>query len=899
MIALILLLPCSLWAQGELQRAAEEFKTVTRELGWRADSPVKTKTTQSKPWNAWHGRLYHNLRNDIFDAVPHEIAQRGGGKNYLRRNQFGFNLSGPVWGKTTFASISYEGVREGIGRNSLRTVAIGPERNGDFSQTVDNSGAPLTIYDPATTQANPAFDPAKPVSLENLEYMRLPFAGNRIPAARLDPVAMRAVSLYAQPNTNAGPFYRNNYFVVSPETNKAGGMIFKIDHSLDERSRLSGTLSFTNGLAGASRLMPTIANSGSNDRAFSAKKAGLEHILTISPRTVNTFSIDVETDRSETGLEAGVFPVYRFSGTYLGMGRVNPIQTSVHNTYHFSEGFSTRVGQHSLRLSGSFHRYQVNALFPQYPAGFFRFGPGLTSLPGVNNTGHEFASFLLGQAEYAEESIVPSMSYWRRSLANFSIRDRYEVTKGLNISLSAGISVSTPRAEKFKRQSTIDLNSINPENGRPGALVAGGIYQPVRARPNASFSLAWNPLGNVKSVVRAGYSMQYQAVPLYTSQWGTQGFNGTPTYVSPNIQLVPAVVLQNDLPPLAQPLPDLRPDAANHTVADLIEPTATQPFYQSASLSYERELPGQLVISVSLAHARGQRLFVSNSAANPNAIPLENLQFRDELNNESFRRTLRPYPQFQRFDVYSSWPAGNYKRNAGSVRVEKRSSSGLSITANYEFSKQMDDYSGPYGIQDFYNRQNEWSLTAYNNPHRASLSYAYELPIGSRKPLLSYSDWRRYMVDGWSISGMTTLQSGEPIALRPQFNNTGGLVDALRVNIVPGVDPNVPDQGPDLWFNPAAFAQPDNFTIGNGPRTHPSLRNPGSQNHDLSVTKRFALSTERALEVQATGFNFVNHANWTAPDTVIGPASAPNVNAGRIIASRGGRVIQVGLRLSF
>jgi hypothetical protein len=353
------------------------------------------------------------------------------------------------------------------------------------------------------------------------------------------------------------------------------------------------------------------------------------------------------------------------------------------------------------------------------------------------------------------------------------------------------------------------------------------------------------------------------------------------------------------MPALPRPLPDLRPEAANFTSADLVDTSGRLPMYQSAGISLERELKGQAIVSVSLGHARGQRLFVSNSGANPNAIPVANLAFRDALNNEAFRRTLRPYPQYQRFDVFSSWPVGNYKRNAAAVRIEKRSSSGLTLNATYEWSKQMDDYSGPYGIQDFYNRKNEWSLTSSNNPHRVSMSFAYELPIGSKKTLLTFSDWRRYFVDGWSVSGITSLSSGEPLALRPQFNNTGGIVDALRVDLVPGVNPAVSNRGPDLWFNPAAFAQPADFTLGSGPRTHPQLLAPGGQNHDLSLTKRFAITTERVVELTATGFNFTNTGNWSSPDVIIGPASAPNVNAGKIIGSVGGRVIQVGMRLSF
>ena len=273
--------------------------------------------------------------------------------------------------------------------------------------------------------------------------------------------------------------------------------------------------------------------------------------------------------------------------------------------------------------------------------------------------------------------------------------------------------------------------------------------------------------------------------------------------------------------------------------------------------------------------------------------------YRDQLNNLDFNRSLRPYPQYQGFELNDSYPLGRYQRDAGFVRLEKRASMGLSLSAYYEFSKQMDDYSGPYGIQDFFNRQNDWSLTSYNQPQRLQLSYSYELPLGANKPFLTYSDWRHYLVDGWSLSGTASVTSGTPVALRPEFNNTGGVISTLNVNVVPGVNPQVSNPGPSQWFNPAAFDQPADFTLGDASRTSSILSNPGAQNYDLSVSKRVALGTERAVEFNASGFNFLNHANWNDPDPTIGPASAPNVNAGKIIGSRGGRVVQMGLRFSF
>ena len=283
---------------------------------------------------------------------------------------------------------------------------------------------------------------------------------------------------------------------------------------------------------------------------------------------------------------------------------------------------------------------------------------------------------------------------------------------------------------------------------------------------------------------------------------------------------------------------------------------------------------------------------------NLNAIHPDKLAYRDQLNDETFNRSLRHYPQFKGLDLYSNYPGGKYKRNAGYLRVEKRTTRGFSLSGYYEFSKQMDDYSGS-GSQDFFNRRNEWAISSYNAPHRLSLNYVYELPLGASKPFLNFSGWRRFLVDGWSVSGTTWVSSGEPVRLFPMFNNTGGVLTSLRVNLVPGIDPHVPNPGPELWFNPDAFDQPPDFTLGDSSRTHPSLRNPGSQNHDLSLTKRFALAKDRTMEFSAVGFNFINQANWNDPDGDIGPANARNVNAGKIIGSRGGRVIQLGIRYSF
>ena len=899
----------------ELRKAVDEFLAQTRAMGLRADSPAaEAKTRQTR--GAWHGRLFHNVRNNFLDAVPHEIVQRGGTKGLLRRNQFGVNLTGPVivpklydGGKNTYFSVTFEGMREKVARTNLRTIPTMGERTGDWAHVVDAAGQQLPIYDPASTAPNPAFREGQPVNAANLKFGRSPFPGNRIPAARLDRTAQETLTLYPAPNANAGPFFRNNFFILAPEINRADGIVARVDHTASDRHRFGVGLNYSNGSDGQAPWFPSIANPGSVPRDRRGRRLTLEHVLTYSSRNINTLTADLATDQSENKplLDSGgqPFPYYRFNSTYLGMGQSYPVSRNARNTFTITDGFTTRWKEHRPRAVIQMTREQVNSFWPQYPTGSFRFGAPYTSLPGIVNTGHPFASFLLGGVEVAERSVVASPSYFRRSRFLFGLRDQWDLRKGLTLSLAVNFDGATPRVEKYDRQSTVAFNRINPLHGRPGALAAAGLdgfgraFQPYQFKAEPSASLAWNILGKTQSVLRAGYSRSYTPTPVYLGQWGTQAFNGSPTWVSLNPQLQPAFTLANGFPPLTRPFPDVRPDSANFTVADLIEPTGRQPTYQSMSLSVEHEAGFATVVTAGFGHSEGRNMFLSNSGSNPNAIHLDSLAFRDRLNDENFNRSLRPFPQYQKFDVYSSWPEGRYQRDAGYVRVEKRTSGGLSLSAYYEFSKQMDNYSGPGGVQDYFNRRNEWALTASNTPHRLSLSYMYELPIGGSKTFFPVSDWRRFVVDGWSLSGQTTVTSGEPVALRPQFNNTGGVVEALTVNVVPGVDPHVANPSPDQWFNPAAFAHPADFSIGNASRTHPTLRMPVNQNHDLSVNKRIPLSPERSVELSAVGLNFVHHADWTEPDAVIGTAAAPNVNAGRIVGSRGGRVIQVGLRFNF
>ncbi len=896
-------------ATDPLSRATDEFKTLTREQGMRADSA--TANTHHGPKLTYHGRVYENFRNDILDAIPHEIKQNNQQNAVLHRNQFGFNLGGPLViphvlpnNNSTFFSISYEGVRESISRASLHTIPTMLERTGNFSKTVDQAGNVIPVYDPTTTSANPNYNPNLPLSLTNLQYDRTPFPGNVIPPSRLSPLAQKQLGYYPAPNTDIGPFFQNNYFVNAPETDIADGVIANFDRSFGTKHRLTWNSTYSNGFLGSAKYFNNIADPAAPDQTYGTKRGELDYIYSASPETVNTAAIFASSSTFQAGDGGAPFPVYTFDN-YLSMGAGHPNSHRARNHYQLRDGLSTRKGKHSLTFGAQYDQFQVNTYWPAYPAGYYQFSYPITSLPGIADTGYSFASFMLGLAQYGNNTIVTAPSYFRESRLAFSFRDRYEWSKDLTVTVGATAYDMSPRTEKYNRQSIIVPSIIDPASGTPGGLGFAGVngvpdgLGPTVYTLDPTLGIAWNAFGSSATIVRASYSRYHTQLPLYNGQFGTQGFNARQALTTTNSQLQPALTLDAGFPALPFTLPSLDPSFSNGNIADYTNLTGAVPTYQSASFSVERDLPLSMVITATLGYTGARNLFVGSAAANPNAVNPSYLTYGNQLYDLAFRETLQRFPQYPGVSLGSIYPQGRYQRDAAALRLEKRASFGLSFVLNYTYSRQWDDYSAPYGEQDFFNSHNNWSLSYYNPPQYLQLTCIFELPFGSNKPLLNYSDWRKPFIDGWSISSSAYWNGGTPLYLHPEYNITGDVINSLNVNTVPGVNPAVANPTATLWFNPNAFAQPASFTIGNASPTSPLLLNPGIEDLDMSLIKRLPVGSEGAFEFSASAFNCLNHGNWNVPDTAIGPATAPNIDAGHIIGSHGGRVIQLGMKFSF
>jgi hypothetical protein len=217
----------------------QEFKMQTNffsaEYGQTGGAVVNMVTKSGT--NRFHGTAYDFLRHSDLNA-NNWFSNRGGrARPYYRRDQFGGVFSGPVIKNKTFFLGSYEYTKAKSPFSQTYTFPTLPQRDGDFSQTFNGSGQLMTIYNPFDTFVNAA---------GNIE--RRPFAGNVIPKAMFDPVALKALNYFPKPNQASTSITQtNNWYNEGIDQSSGHQMNFKGDHNFSEKNRITGRYSYVRG----------------------------------------------------------------------------------------------------------------------------------------------------------------------------------------------------------------------------------------------------------------------------------------------------------------------------------------------------------------------------------------------------------------------------------------------------------------------------------------------------------------------------------------------------------------------------------------------------------------------------------------------------------------------------
>jgi hypothetical protein len=220
------------------QDSVEEFRVESNNIGPEyggTTDGIITMATKSGS-NAFHGTAYDFLRNTVFNANNFFSNRAGLARPAFIQNQFGGTLGGPIKKDKVFFFGSYEGVRAAIGSTSTSTVPTADERAGNFAGSA-------AITDPGQFNGNGAFVPSAPGTT---------FAGNVIPANRIDPTAKALLAYWPLPNgPGATSNYTNNY-TTHPHGDQ---YVARLDWNISEKQRLFGRYTYWTGFSPSACLM--------------------------------------------------------------------------------------------------------------------------------------------------------------------------------------------------------------------------------------------------------------------------------------------------------------------------------------------------------------------------------------------------------------------------------------------------------------------------------------------------------------------------------------------------------------------------------------------------------------------------------------------------------------------
>ena len=258
--------------------------------------------------------------------------------------------------------------------------------------------------------------------------------------------------------------------------------------------------------------------------------------------------------------------------------------------------------------------------------------------------------------------------------------------------------------------------------------------------------------------------------------------------------------------------------------------------------------------------------------------------------------------------IYTADNAGNSNYNSFQVSVEKRAAKGLDFLAAYTFSKSFDYASTFEDTVNPFDFRRSYALSQFDARHRFVVSYIWQLPAPA------YQGWTGKLLNGWSVSGITSIQSGTPIRITSnadiELQNSFAFLTAGEPDqIVPSFHTGSPRQsgcapgtaGPKCPIVPNQFFDPNQFSnatvplgsIGNSART--VCCGPGINNFDFSLLKDTGITERSQLQFRAEFFNAFNHAQFQNPDGNISDGNT----FGQVVRARDPRLVQFALKLLF
>jgi hypothetical protein len=745
--------------------------------------------------NALHGEAFEFFRNDALDAKNYFF---NGTSTPLRLNQFGGNIGGPILKDRIFYFANYEGVRQHI---------------------------------------------TNPVTGESL-----------VLNARMRALAVPSMApiIAKIPLGNGGPAPTQNHVIYSYWFDVLNGVTtsdiredtaaIKLDYILSPKNnfavRYNYNASDTYGVYGLA-----IGQNADAPQLSQLGKATWNYIGSASFFNEAGFAINSPHSHQSAG-EPG-FPIFSCFFCNVGYG-VSPspqlFQSSEPSISYQALDTATRiVGRNQMRFGFDIRWNNVGRSLDSQDTLLYAGGPTVevaTDLPcngapqGTNGCidpsgGPE--GFLANDGVGWTRLGYP-MTHMKNMQTAYFFNDDWKVRPHFTLNLGMRYEYNTVLHAAENNVQNFDVNTLS-------LLPASApLYRPNWADFAPRFGFAWDVSGKGLTSVRGGFGLFFLPIapgsPLNLAanteenfsinllQIALQGYTCTP----------PLTVIHYPLPiqaPVCSPQAPLSVTAFDRGQKDT--------YSEQWSLSLDQELAKNVVLTLAYRGNHGVHEF---GGANLN---LENPLTGNNYISNSFG-SINFAGQFAE-SAYNSFNA--------SIRANTH---GLSITANYNWAHEFDDFMGLFEAY-----QNPRDIKADYAPgdidvrNTFSTGFVYSVPRIMKVP--------ERLGNGWQLTSIVQARTGSPVNFGYSENNP--FVGSLRPDCNFGVSWRAANYSlPGNQFNPEAFSAPAG-NYGNCPRNYG--RGPGFIQPDLGILKLTKITNRMSWEFRGEMFNFINHPNFAGP----------------------------------
>jgi hypothetical protein len=628
------------------------------------------------------------------------------------------------------------------------------------------------------------------------------------------------------------------------------------------------------------------------------------------------------------------------SGTNYGVNSIYP-QGRIANNYVLQDTITYLQGSHTFRFGFDLLKQRSRQFAPISDRGLLSYGAssitGGPSFSAFANFVDDFGGSGSAVRDFGNPAYYPEL--FRQA---YFFQDRWRATVGLTFTLGIryenfGTPFNSLRTPAFTGLFNIDPVTFTGPYNQPNRIPGdNNNFSPVIGiaySPSFENGLLGYIFGDRRSVIRTGYRIGYDS---FYNNIASNASTASPNVVSTNISSAPTRSSPRGVPNFSLLLPSapraITPlDAQN----SLISPNLVNPYYQRWSVGIQRDLPGNMFLDIAYVGSKGTKLYLTEDI-NPTVpeplritpagytVPMcvpgaTGCRLSGRLDNLQGSRNIRTN-------------GGSSIYHSGQLNLNRRFSNGISTTLAYTWSKLIDNGSdtsaiGATNLQAnsaippaFGGDRFERGLSVFDRTHTFSLTYVYELPfMKGQKGLI------RHLLGGYSVSGITTFESGVPLNVLNGVNadGIGGNLDR------PDFNPNgragvraVPNSlSPTGYINPDANNTPidpktarfiglasSSGRTGNLGRN--TERTPGINNWNVNILKRLHIAENKFVELRTEFYNLLNHpqpgqgnGSPFAPGNQGITANVFTTPAGRFLNSTipdaGGRVIRYQIKLSF